>query len=192
MLFAFCTYYPILCDLICIFYAKWERTRVQDIWGFPWMWTKVKADRLSWLHKQFYANVGMMTAQEHIEMDSFFAEYDMPLRWGLLRIKELDVLNVIALNLAFWTDFNGIKPTDLGLRPDGTVRTCPVQFHACISSSNDPRDTEHYAPPLRWSRSKSPEQAYAEIKAVYLDYPKRGLKWSSGWIDRGGSLTPNP
>ena len=111
-----------------------DRTRIQDIWGFPWLWTKTKADRLAWIHKLFYTDVRLMTVQEHIEMDAFFAEYDMPLRWGLLRLKELDVLNVIALNLAFWTDFNGIKPTDLGVRPDGTVRTCPVQFHTCISS----------------------------------------------------------
>lgn len=109
-------------------------------------------------------------------MDSLFAEFDMPVRWGILRIKEFDVLNVIALNLVFFTDFTGVKPTDLGLRPDGSVRTCPVQFHTCISSSNSPLDTEHYAPPLKWSRSKSPEQAYDEIKSVYLNYPKRGLR----------------
>lgn len=35
-----------------------------------------------------------MTAQEHIELDAFFSEFDMPTRWGLLRLKELDVLNV--------------------------------------------------------------------------------------------------
>jgi hypothetical protein len=50
----------------------------------------------------------------------------------------------------------------------------------------DPQDVGHYAPPLKWSISKSPEQAYDEIKSVYLTYPKRGLRWSSGWIDRGG------
>ena len=84
-----------------------------------------------------------------------------------------------------FTDFNGIKRNDMGLRPDGSVRTCPVQLHNCISFST-PLDTDHYAPPLRWSRSKSPEQAYDEIKNVYTSYPKRGLKWTNGWIDRGG------
>jgi Protein of unknown function (DUF1499) len=29
-------------------------------------------------------------------------------------------------------------------------------------------------------------QAYDEIKNIYFNYPKRGLRWSSGWIDRGG------
>ena len=79
-----------------------------------------------------------------------------------------------------------MRPTDLGLRPDGSVKTCSVQFANCISSSNSPGDTDHYAPPFKWSRSKSPDQAYDEIKEVYMKYPKRGLKWSSGWIDRGG------
>ncbi len=83
-------------------------------------------------------------------------------------------------------EFNGIKPTDLGLRPDGSLKTCPVQFHTCISSSNQPTDSDHYAPPLKWSRSKSPEQAYDEVKQAYLTYPKRGIKYTSGWIDRGG------
>jgi uncharacterized protein (DUF1499 family) len=63
---------------------------------------------------------------------------------------------------------------------------CSVQFHNCISSSNDVNDKDHYAPPFKWDRAKSPEQAYDEIKRVYKEYPKRGLKWSSGWIDRGG------
>ena len=35
---------------------------------------------------------------------------------------------------------NGMKPTDIGLRPDLTVRTCPVEIHTCLSSSNDPSD----------------------------------------------------
>jgi hypothetical protein len=60
-----------------------------------------------------------------------------------------------------------------------------VQFHTCISSSNLPADSDHYAPPLKWSRSKSPEQAYDEVKQAYLMYPKRGIKYTSGWIDRG-------
>jgi uncharacterized protein (DUF1499 family) len=163
-----------------------DRTRVDELWNWPWMWSKVKAERLSWLHKLFYADCASMTAQEHIEMDCLLSEFDMPVRWGLLRMKELDVLNVFFLNLAFFTDFTAVKPTDLGLRPDGSVKTCPVQFHNCISSSNRPSDTDHYAPPLRWSRDKSPDQAYDEVKSVYMNYPKRGLKWSSGWIDRGG------
>ena len=33
--------------------------------------------------------------KEHIEMDCFFSEFDMPVRWGLLRLKEMDVLNVV-------------------------------------------------------------------------------------------------
>ena len=86
-----------------------------------------------------------MTTQEHIEMDCFFSEVDMPTRWGMLRIKELDVFNSFAFWICFFTEINGIKPTDLGPRPDGTLRTCPVQFHNCISSSNDPLDFEHYA-----------------------------------------------
>lgn len=163
-----------------------ERTRVDELWNWPWMWSKVKAERLAWLHKIFYADVASMTVQEHMEMDALLSEFDMPVRWGLLRMKEIDVLNAGFLNLCFFTDFTAVKPTDLGLRPDGSVKTCPVQFHNCISSSNRPSDTDHYAPPFRWSRDKSPDQAYDEIKNVYMNYPKRGLKWSSGWIDRGG------
>lgn len=160
--------------------------RLDEVWNWPWMWTKTKAERLGWIHKYFYVECERMSVQEHMELDAFFSEFDMPTRWGILRMKEFDVLNAFFLNLCFWTDFNGIMPTDLGLRPDGTVKTCAVQFHNCISSSNSPRDTDHYAPPFKWDRAKSPEQAYDDIKRVYADYPKRGLKWSSGWIDRGG------
>lgn len=164
----------------------WERTKVEDLWMWPWLWSKNKVERLAWIQKLFYENVEAMSVQEHMEMDALFSEFDLVHRWGILRTKEMDVLNVIALNIMFWTDFNGVKPTDLGLRPDGSVRACPVQIHDCISSSNDPRDSFHYAPPFKWSRSKSPEQAFDEIKNIYLNYPKRGLRWSYGWIDRGG------
>lgn len=164
----------------------WDKTRADEVWHWPWMWTKVKSERLSWIMKVFGEDVDAVTVQEHMEIDNFFSEFDLPVRWGILRIKELDVLNVIALNTVFFTDFNGVRPTDLGLRPDGSVKTCSVQFANCISSSNSPGDTDHYAPPFKWSRSKSPDQAYDEIKEVYMKYPKRGLKWSSGWIDRGG------
>lgn len=160
--------------------------RLDEVWNFPWMWTKTKAERLGWIHKYFYVECERMSVQEHMELDAFFSEFDMPTRWGILRMKEFDVLNAFFLNLCFWTDFNGVMPTDLGLRPDGTVKSCAVQFHNCISSSNSPSDTDHYAPPFKWDRAKSPEQAYDDIKRVYADYPKRGLKWSSGWIDRGG------
>ena len=145
------------------FRTGWDKTRVDDLWNFPWLWSKIKAERLSWIHKIFYADVYQMGAQEHIEMDTFFSEFDMPMRWGLLRLKEFDVLNGLGFWIVFLWDFNGIKPTDLGLRPDGSLRTCPVQFHNCISSSNSPNDAEHYAPPLRWSRGKSPEQAFDEV-----------------------------
>ena len=48
-------------------------------------------------------------------MDNFYAEYDMPFRWGTIRFFEMDTFNIIALNLVFFTDFNGVKPTDLGV-----------------------------------------------------------------------------
>jgi hypothetical protein len=109
----------------------------------------------------------------------------MPLRWTLLKFLEADLFFAASLNLAFFTALNGIKPTDLGLRPDGSLHTCPVEIHNCISSSNNPAN-DHYAPPFKWSRSKSPDQALEEVKNTYFNYPKKGLKWSSDWIDRGG------
>jgi hypothetical protein len=163
---------------------------------------------MAWLQKLLDKDLNRMTAQEHIELDSLYSEFDMPLRWGLLRIRELDVLNIAALTVAFFTTLSGVLPTDLGVLPGGSLRSCPVQFHNCISSSNSPADSDHYAPPLRWAKSKSAEQvalqicvpypvcnlhllylrfqAYDEVKSAYLGYPKRGLKWTSGWIDRGG------
>ena len=75
------------------FRPGWERTRVDELWNWPWMWTKLKAERLAFIHKSFYADVSSMTAQEHIELDCFFSEFDMPTRWGILRMKEFDVLN---------------------------------------------------------------------------------------------------
>eukprot|EP00981_Chlorochromonas_danica_P006519 scaffold1406_cov182-Ochromonas_danica.AAC.5 len=44
---------------------------------------------------------------------SVYHEFDMPVRWGFLRLKELEVLNVLAFWIMFWTDFRGITPTDL-------------------------------------------------------------------------------
>ena len=44
-----------------------------------------------------------------------------------MRIFEMNTFNLIALNLVYFTEFNGIKPTDLGLRPDGSLLACPVQ-----------------------------------------------------------------
>ena len=163
-----------------------EKTRVDEIWFFPWMWTKVKAERMAWIQKQFLEEVESVPVQEFMEQDAFFAEFDMPFRWSVLRMREFDVLNMISILVCTFTDFNGVKPTDLGLRPDGSVRTCAVQFHNCLSSSNDPRDDEHFAAPFKWDRSKSPDQAYEEVKNIYFKYPKRGLRWSNGWIDRGG------
>eukprot|EP01041_Mallomonas_annulata_P007047 gene7047-14341_t len=162
-----------------------DRTAIRP-WLFPWLWTKIKAERLSYVFKHFQESLETVTVQEHMEIDAFYEEFDMPYRWGILRSFEFDTLICFGLNLVYFTDFTGFKPTDLGLRPDGSVRTCAVQFQNCISSSNNPDDINHYAKPLKWDRSKSPEQAYDEVKAVFQNYPKRGLKWSSGWIDRGG------
>ena len=163
-----------------------QYTRPEDIWDFPWLWHRIKADRLSWLHKQFTADVTATTVQEHMEIDAFMSEFDMPYRWGQVRMKELDTLLVAILIVAAYTDFNGVKPTDLGIRPDGTLKSCPVQFQTCVSTSSDPADITHYVPPLRWVREKSPDQAFEEIKNVYLNYPKRGLRFTYGFIDRGG------
>jgi uncharacterized protein (DUF1499 family) len=165
---------------------NFDSTRLNEAWCWPWMWTKTKAERLAWIYKHFLESAETLSAQEHIEMDCYLSEFDMPVRWGLVRVKEMDVLNFISLWLAFFTDFHGYRPSDLGLRPDGSVKTCPVQFHNCISSSQNVGDSEHYVQPLKWSRSKSPDQAYEEIKSAYFNYPKRGLKWTNGWIDRGG------
>ena len=161
-------------DSVVIYTSPEQQTnldgdRVNELWSWPWLWTKTKAERFSWLQKQLDNNMGNMTVQEHIEHDSLFSEFDMPFRWGLLRIKELDVLNVLAMWIVFFIPFSGIVPTDLGIRPDGTLRACPVQFYNCISSSNAVADTDHFAPPLRWSSSKSADQV---LDQAYLQlYP---------------------
>jgi hypothetical protein len=86
-----------------------ERTRPDDLWDFPFFWTKTKTERMGWIYKQFTEDVNAVTVQEHMELDAFFAEYDMVFRWGSLRIKEADAINAIILNLIYFTDFNGIK-----------------------------------------------------------------------------------
>lgn len=48
-------------------------------------------------------------------MECLYSEFDMVFRWSLLRMKELEVLNMITLNLVCLTDFTGVKPTDLGV-----------------------------------------------------------------------------
>lgn len=138
--------------------SNFDATRLNEVWMWPWLWSKIKAERLSLIQKTFDNSLKSMSVQQHMELDSFYAEFDMPVRWGLLRLKELEVLNILVLWIAFWTDFHGTRPSDLGVRPDGSVRTCSVELHNCISSSNAVTDTDHYAPPFRWSRSKSPEQ----------------------------------
>lgn len=150
-------------DTINIYSTAYDRTsldgfRLDEVWSFPWVWTRVKAERMGWIYKHFERNLETMTVQEHMELESFFSEFDMPYRWGLARVREVDLINMAAISLAFFTQIHGIKPTDLGLRPDEQVRTCPVQFHNCISSTNDPSDADHFAPPFRWTRSKSPDQ----------------------------------
>lgn len=146
------------------FKQEWERTRVEEIWIFPWLWPQKKGERMAWIMKYFNTDVEKVSVQEHIELDNFFAEFDIPCRWGYLRIKEFDVLNAFFVTLNFWFDFPGIKPTDLGLRPDGTLKPCPVQFRTCISSSNEPTDKVHYAAPFKWERGKSPEQVHTSLE----------------------------
>lgn len=140
--------------------SNFGATRLNEVWMWPWLWSKIKAERLSIIQKHFDSELNSVPVQEHMELDNFYSEFDMPVRWGLLRLKELEVINILILWIAFWTNFHGIKPTDLGVRPDGSVRTCSVERHNCISSSNEETDVEHYAPPFRWSRSKSPEQVF--------------------------------
>ena len=118
-------------------------------------------ERMSWINKYFVVGCESLSVQEHMELDALFDEFDMPGRWGAVRIRELDGLSILALQVAFWTDFNWQRPTDLGLRPDGSVRMCPVEIENCISSSANPSDSTHYAPPFKWDRSKSPEQVSA-------------------------------
>eukprot|EP01031_Cornospumella_fuschlensis_P034975 gene34975-42354_t len=59
------------------FFPDSEATRVNELWSWPFLWTKTKAERLSWIMKQFKANVTHVPVRELIEMDSFFAEFDM-------------------------------------------------------------------------------------------------------------------
>lgn len=42
---------------------------------------------MGWIHKLFYANAEALSVQEHMEMDAFFSEFDMPVRWKFLRFK---------------------------------------------------------------------------------------------------------
>ena len=34
--------------------AGTDKTRVEDLWDWPFMWSKTKVERLSWMHKLFY------------------------------------------------------------------------------------------------------------------------------------------
>ena len=82
---------------------SFDKTRVDDLWEWPWLWSKTKTERLSWIHKLFYEDVDAVTVQEHMEMDVFYAEYDMVYRWGTMRIFEMTTFNIIALNLVYFT-----------------------------------------------------------------------------------------
>jgi hypothetical protein len=115
-------------------------------------------ERLAWSYKLFMTDVEALKVQDHMELDALFSEYDMPVRAGIRWIQNSELLMLATLITAYYTQFHGIAPTDVGLRPDGSVRACSVRFHDCISSSNYADDSEHYAPPLTWSRSKSPDQ----------------------------------
>jgi hypothetical protein len=81
----------------------YDKTRVDDLWEWPWLWSKTKSERLSWIHKLFYEDVDAVTVQEHMEMDVFYAEYDMVYRWGTMRVFEMTTFNIIALNLVYFT-----------------------------------------------------------------------------------------
>lgn len=156
-------------DVIYIYTIKnnrelYECTRGIDMYAWPFLWTRNKIDRHAWIQKCFDSDITAMTVQDHMELDAFHSEFDMPLRWCMFRLYEAVELNSLVLYLVLFFDFYGIAPTDRGLRPDLTLKTCPVQFHQCISSSNSPLDTEHYAPPFKWSRTKSPDQVAYNYK----------------------------
>ena len=57
----------------------WDKTRADEVWHWPWMWTKVKSERLSWIMKVFGEDVDAVTVQEHMEIDNFFSEFDLHL-----------------------------------------------------------------------------------------------------------------
>jgi hypothetical protein len=52
-------------------------------------------------------DVESMTVQEHIEYESFYSEFDLPYRWGSVRLREFYELNFICFQLCYWFDFTG-------------------------------------------------------------------------------------
>ena len=49
----------------------WDKTRADEVWHWPWMWTKVKTERLSWIMKVFGEDVDAVTVQEHMRLTTF-------------------------------------------------------------------------------------------------------------------------
>lgn len=50
------------------FFPDSEATRANELWTWPFLWTKAKVERLSWIMKQFQADVTQLPARELIEL----------------------------------------------------------------------------------------------------------------------------
>ena len=115
-------------DTICIYTNPKRKpfiyfpTAITEPYWSPWLWTKVKAERFSFIYKHFEASVDSMSVQEHIELDCFFSEYDFPIRWGRVRMLELDTFFLTLGSILSFVDVIWFKPTDLGPLPDLTLR----------------------------------------------------------------------
>lgn len=52
----------------------------------------------------------------YLLLDSFFAEFDLPVRFVLPRLLEFEYFALFVFNYFYLYSYNGPKPTDLGAR----------------------------------------------------------------------------
>jgi uncharacterized protein (DUF1499 family) len=86
-----------------------------------------------------------------------------------------------ASRAGFLGPFPGEQPTDLGVRPDGSLKGCPASPN-CWSTSGD---AKHAVPPFDYSKSDS--AAKADLLAVLKAYPQAGVPKGDGIKDGGGN-----